>query len=119
MNIAESAERVATEQGMDKSQTQGSIEAALETVKAPPRSAWPGSADFAFRTGRSAKGVTRPREGSMTSAASRRLAFTPAEAVKDALNGRCTRPAEETSPAPSPLGGRPRRQHLRHGVRGS
>lgn len=91
MNIAELAERVAAERGVDKKQAKGVIEAALKAVVEAAK----GGADVNLAGFGRFKVQDRPeREGrnpatgeAVTIAASRKLAFTPAKAVKDALNG--------------------------------
>jgi len=64
MNITELAERVATEQSLDKAQARKVIEAALKAVveaaKGGAEVALPGFGKFKSRTGRSAKGATPP-----------------------------------------------------------
>ena len=91
MDIAELAERVAADQGVDKKQAKGVIEAALEAVV----EAVEGGADVNLAGFGRFKVQDRPERErrnpatgeAMTFAASRKLAFTPAKAVKDALNG--------------------------------
>ena len=91
MNIAELAERVAAERGVDKEQAKGVIEAALKAVVEAAK----GGADVSLAGFGRFKVQDRPeREGrnpatgeGVTIAASHKLAFTPAKAVKDALNG--------------------------------
>jgi len=91
MNIAELAERVATEQSLDKAQARKVIEATLRAVIDMAK----GGAEVVLHGFGKFKVQDRPeREGrnpatgeAMTLAASRKLAFSPAKAVKDALNG--------------------------------
>lgn len=88
MNIAELAERVAAERGVDKKQAKGVIEAALKAVVEAAK----GGADVNLAGFGRFKIQDRPeREGrnpatgeAVTIAAGRKLAFAPA---KDALNG--------------------------------
>jgi len=91
MNIAELANRVATQQSLDKAQTRKVIEAALNAVVDAAK----GGAEVSLQGFGKFKVQDRPeREGrnpatgeALTVAASRKLAFSPAKAVKEALNG--------------------------------
>lgn len=90
MNIAELAERVATEQNLDKMQARKVIEATLRVVVDAAKD----GAEVKLNGFGSFKVQDRPeREGrnpatgaAMTLAPSRKLAFSPAKALKAALN---------------------------------
>ncbi len=91
MNLIELADRIATEQSLDKSQARKVIEATLKAVVEAAK----GGAEVSLAGFGKFKVQDRPeREGrnpvtgaAMTLAASRKLAFSSAKAVKDALNG--------------------------------
>ncbi len=91
MNIAELAERVATEQSLDKAQTRKVIEAALKAVvdaaKGGAEVTLPGLGKFKVQDRPEREGRHPATGAAMTLAPSRKLAFSPAKAVKDALNG--------------------------------
>jgi len=91
MNIGELTERVAAEQGLDRAQTRKAIEAALKVVVAAAKDgaevSLPGFGKFKVQD-RPERAGRNPATGeAITVAASRKLGFTPAKAVKDALNG--------------------------------
>jgi len=90
MNITELAERVATEQSLDKAQARKVIEAAKAVVEAAKGGAevtLPGFGKFKVQDRPEREGRNPATGAAMTLAASRKLAFSPAKAVKDALNG--------------------------------
>ncbi len=91
MNIAELAERVATEQSLDKGQARRVIEATLKVVvdaaKGGAEVSLPGFGKFKVQDRPEREGRNPATGASMTLAASRKLAFSPAKAVKDTLNG--------------------------------
>jgi len=91
MNIAELADQVATQQSLDKAQTRKVIEAALKAVvdaaKGGAEVALPGFGKFKVQDRPEREGRNPATGEAMTLAASRKLAFSPAKAVKDALNG--------------------------------
>lgn len=91
MNIAELAERVAAEQSLDKAQARKVIEAALKAVvevaKGGAEVTLPGFGKFKVQDRPEREGRNPATGEAMTLAASRKLAFSPAKAVKDALNG--------------------------------
>jgi DNA-binding protein HU-beta len=91
MNITELAERVATKQSLDKGQTRKVIEAALQAVvdaaKGGDEVALPGFGKFKVQDRPEREGRNPTTGEAMTLAARRKLAFSPAKAVKDALNG--------------------------------
>jgi len=90
MNITELAERVATEQSLDKAQARKVIEAALKAVvdaaKGGAEVTLPGFGKFKVQDRPEREGRNPATGAAMTLAASRKLAFSPAKAVKDALN---------------------------------
>jgi len=90
MNIAELADRVATEQSLDKSQARKVIEAALKVVVEAARDGaevtLPGFGKFKVQDRPEREGRNPATGAAMTLAASRKLNFLPAKAVKDALN---------------------------------
>ncbi len=90
MNITELAERVATEQSLDKAQARKVIEAALKAVveaaKDGAEVSLPGFGKFKVQDRPEREGRNPATGAAMTLAASRKLAFSPAKAVKDALN---------------------------------
>ena len=90
MNIAELADRVATEQSLDKSQARKVIEAALKVVVEAARDGaevtLPGFGKFKVQDRPEREGRYPATGAAMTLAASRKLNFLPAKAVKDALN---------------------------------
>ena len=91
MNITELAAQVAAAQCMDKGQARKLVEATLHAVVEAAKS----GAEVSVQGFGKFKAQDRPeREGrnfatgeAMTLAASRKLAFTPAKAVREALNG--------------------------------
>jgi len=90
MNITELAEQVATEQSLDKTQARKVIEAALKAVveaaKGGAEVSLPGFGKFKVQDRPEREGRNPATGAAMTLAASRKLAFSPAKAVKDALN---------------------------------
>lgn len=91
MNIVELAERIAAEQGVDKGQVRKVIEAALKAVveaaKGGAEVSLAGFGKFRVQDRPEREGRNPATGAAMTLAASRKLAFTPAKAVKNALNG--------------------------------
>ena len=90
MNITELAERVATEQSLDKRQARKVIEATLKAVVEAAKNdvevALPGFGKFKVQNRPERKGRNPATGATMTLAASRKLAFLPAKAVKEVLN---------------------------------
>ena len=90
MSIAELVERVATEQSLDKAQARKVIEAALKTVveavMGGAEITLPGFGKFKVQDRPERDGRNPATGEAMTVAASRKLAFSPAKAVEDALN---------------------------------
>ena len=88
--VAEAAERVAADHGVNKKQAKGVIEAALRAVVDAAKSGAEVSL-AGFGKSRVQKRPERERRNpatgeAVTIVAGRKLAFTPAKAVKDALN---------------------------------
>lgn len=90
MNITELAERVATEQSLDKRQARKVIEATLKAVVEAAKDgvevALPGFGKFKVQNRPEREGRNPATGATMTLAASRKLAFLPAKAVKEVLN---------------------------------
>ena len=91
MNNADLAERIATQHEMSKADARrlldGVLAAIAEAATAGEEVALSGFGRFKV-TERAARQGRNPATGeAMTLAASRKLAFSPAKAVKDALNG--------------------------------
>jgi len=90
MNITELADRIATEQSLDKGQARKVIEATLKAVvdaaKDGAEVSLPGFGKFKAQDRPEREGRNPATGAAMTVAASRKLAFSPAKAVKDALN---------------------------------
>jgi len=90
MNITDLADRIATEQSLDKSQARKVIEATLKAVVAAAKDgaevSLPGFGKFKVQDRPEREGRNPATGAAMTVAASRKLAFSPAKAVKDALN---------------------------------
>ena len=91
MNITELAERVATEQDLDKAQARKVIEATLKAVvdaaKDGDEVKIGGFGSFKAQERAEREGRNPATGEAMTLAARRKLAFSPAKAVKIALNG--------------------------------
>ncbi len=91
MNIVELAERVAAEQDLDKTQARKVIEATLKVVvdaaKGGAEVALPGFGKFKVQDRPEREGRNPATGEAMTLAPSRKLAFSPAKALKTALNG--------------------------------
>ena len=90
MNITELAERVATEQSLDKAQARKVIEATLKAVveaaKDGAEVSLNGFGKFRVQERPEREGRNPATGEAMTLAPSRKLAFSPAKAVKAALN---------------------------------
>jgi len=90
MNITELADRIATEQSLDKGQARKVIEATLKAVvdaaKDGAEVSLPGFGKFKVQDRPEREGRNPATGAAMTVVASRKLAFSPAKAVKDALN---------------------------------
>ena len=90
MNVTELTERVAAQQGLDKGQARKVIDAVLKTVvevaKDGAEVSLPGFGKFKVQDRPERQGRNPTTGAAITVAASRKLAFTPAKAVKDALN---------------------------------
>jgi len=91
MNITELADRIATEQSLDKGQARKVIEATLKAVveaaKDGAEVSLPGFGKFKVQDRPEREGRNPATGAAMTLAASRKLTFSSAKAVKDALNG--------------------------------
>jgi len=91
MNITELAERVATKQSLDKAQIRTVIEAALKAVVEAAKNgaevSLPGFGKFKAQDRPEREGRNPATGEPITLAASRKLSFSPAKAVKEALNG--------------------------------
>jgi DNA-binding protein HU-beta len=91
MNITELAERVATKQSLDKGQTRKVIEAALQAVVEAAKNgdevSLPAFGKFKVQDRPEREGRHPATGEAITLAPNRKLAFSPAKAVKDALNG--------------------------------
>lgn len=90
MNMTELAEQVAATQSLDKDQVRKVVEATLKAVvdaaKGGAEVSLPGFGKFRVQD-RPERAGRNPATGeAMSVAASRKLAFTPAKAVRDALN---------------------------------
>lgn len=90
-NIAELAERVAAERGVDKKQAKGAIEAALKAVVGAARSGTEirltGFGKFRVQDRPEREGRDPATGEAVTIASSRKLAFTPDKAVEDPPTG--------------------------------
>ena len=90
MNITELADRVATDQSLDKGQARKVIKATLKAVvdaaKDGAEVALPGFGKFKVQDRPEREGRNPATGETITLAASRKLAFSPAKAVRDALN---------------------------------
>jgi DNA-binding protein HU-beta len=89
-NIAQLADQIAAKQNLDKGQARKVVEATLKAVvdaaKGGDEVSLPGFGKFKAQD-RPERAGRNPATGeAMTFAASRKLAFTPAKAVKEALN---------------------------------
>ena len=91
MNIVEMAEQIATKHSLDKSQARKVIEATLKAVvdaaKDGAEVSLSGFGKFRVQDRPEREGRNPATGAAMTVAASRKLNFSPAKAVKDALNG--------------------------------
>lgn len=90
MNIAELAEHIATGQGLNKSQAKAVVEAVfgaiVESAKKGEEVSIPGFGKFKVGS-REARTGRNPATGeAIQISASKKLAFTPAKQVKDAMN---------------------------------
>ena len=90
MNVTQLTERVAAQQGLDKGQARKVIDAVLKTVveaaKDGAEVSLPGFGKFKVQDRPERQGRNPTTGAAITVAASCKLAFTPAKAVKDALN---------------------------------
>src|SRR5947209_11277163 len=90
MNIGELVDQVAAEQGLDRTQTRKVIEATLKAVVGATKDgaevSLPGFGKFKVQDRPERVGRNPSTGESITVAASRKLGFSPAKAVKDALN---------------------------------
>jgi len=90
MNIAQLADQIAAKQNLDKGQARKVIEATLKAVvnaaKGGAEVALPGFGKFKVQDRPEREGRNPATGEAMTFAPSRKLAFSPAKAVRDALN---------------------------------
>ncbi len=91
MNTTELADVVASEHGLTKTQAKAIIDSVLKTLTSAATKgtevSLPGFGKFKVQT-RAEREGRNPRTGeTMKIAATRKLSFQPAKAVKDALNG--------------------------------
>jgi DNA-binding protein HU-beta len=104
MNIAELADHIAGQHGMDKKQAKTVVEAVfaavVETAVKGEEVSLPGFGKFKVAS-RDARQGRNPATGeAIQIAASKKLAFTPAKQVKDALNVAKKAPAPAAKTAP-------------------
>lgn len=101
MNVADMAENIATKHGMEKKTAKAVVEAVFtamtEAAKAGDEVSIPGFGKFKIAS-RDARSGRNPATGeTIQIAASKKLAFTPAKQLKDALN---TAPAAKAPAKP-------------------
>lgn len=91
MNIAELTDRIAGERGLTKVEAKQTIEAVLKAIvdaaKSGAEVSLPGFGKFKVQDKPAREGRNPATGATMQIAASRKLSFAPAKAVKDALNG--------------------------------
>lgn len=89
--VADIASKIAAEQGLTKAQAKSAVEAAFKAVidaaVAGEETSIPGLGKFKVKSSPQREGRNPATGAAMTIAASRKLTFTPAKAVKDALKG--------------------------------
>lgn len=104
MNVAELAEQIATNQELDKKQARSVVEgvfkAVVEAAQQGDEVSIPGFGKFKV-VSREARQGRNPATGeTIQIAASKKLNFTPAKQVKDAMNPPPPAPAAKADPAP-------------------
>jgi len=91
MNTSELIEKVASEAGLEKTQARKAIDALISTVTAAAKGgdsvAVTGFGQFKVKDSPARQGRNPATGHTIEIAASRKLTFTPAKAVKDLLNG--------------------------------
>jgi len=91
MNTADIAGVVAAEQGLDKAAAKRVIDATLKAItdaaKAGEEVSLPGFGKFKVANRPAREGRNPATGATLTIAASKKVSFTPAKALKDALNG--------------------------------
>ena len=91
MNTADIAGVVAAEQGLDKAAAKRVIDATLKAItdaaKAGEEVSLPGFGKFKVADRPAREGRNPATGATLTIAASKKVSFTPAKALKDALNG--------------------------------
>ncbi len=87
----EIADKIAADQNITKAQAKAIIESVLEQIteaaKAGEETSLPGFGKFKTKATPEREGRNPATGAAMTIAASKKLTFSPAKAVKDALNG--------------------------------
>ncbi|MDA5194176.1 HU family DNA-binding protein [Govanella unica] len=90
MNITELTDQLASERNLSKTEARQTIDAVLQAIvdaaKAGSEVSLPGFGKFKVQDKPEREGRNPATGATMTIAASRKLSFTPAKAVKDALN---------------------------------
>ncbi len=91
MNSAELAERLANERGLTKTEAKQTVDAVFKSIidaaKAGAEVSLPGFGKFKVQNKPAREGRNPATGATMKIAASRKLSFAAAKAVKDALNG--------------------------------
>ncbi len=91
MNTADIAGVVAAEQGLDKAAAKRVIDATLKAITDAAKSgeevSLPGFGKFKVANRPAREGRNPATGATLTIAASKKVSFTPAKALKDALNG--------------------------------
>lgn len=87
----EIADKIAAEQGLSKTQAKAIVESVFNAISDAARSgaetSIPGFGKFKVKDTPAREGRNPSTGAPMKIAASKKLAFTPAKAIKDALNG--------------------------------
>ncbi|RWG07825.1 HU family DNA-binding protein [Mesorhizobium sp.] len=87
----EIADKIATEQGLTKAQAKAIVESVFKAVSDAARSgaetSIPGFGKFKVKATPAREGRNPSTGATIKIAASKKLAFSPAKAIKDALNG--------------------------------
>jgi DNA-binding protein HU-beta len=91
MNTSELIEKVASEAGLEKAQARKAVDAMVSTVTAAAKAgetvALAGFGQFKVKDSPARQGRNPATGATIEIAASRKLTFAPAKAVKDSLNG--------------------------------
>jgi DNA-binding protein HU-beta len=91
MNTSELIEKVASEAGLEKAQARKAVDAIVSAVTAAAKSgetvALTGFGQFKVKDSPARQGRNPATGATIEIAASRKLTFAPAKAVKDTLNG--------------------------------